>query len=190
MQRILVTGSPDAIAPVVEELEGGDAELVVLDDVTRLTEDLRALEPASVSCYVQMPVSVSPTGETAVSRLHSFLEQGLLTRFVLVDAVLPALAADASVLLVGGHTPGDRHLPDDRHARLALLSVLAHAVHADRLPATTDVRVLDRVTSPHDIAATAIGNGPAEPAPERTPEQDRAYADWRTELVGLGLTEF
>jgi hypothetical protein len=192
MQRIVVTGSPEAVGPAVAAIEAAGAEAVGLDDPARLVDQLRALEPGSVSCYVQLPVALVPGGTTAVSRLHSFLEQGLLTRFVLADAVLPALAPDAAVVLVGGHSAADQHMPDDREARRSLLVVLAHAVHADRAPATTRVRVLAHDASPQDVANAALGR--EEPAdddtPSRSPEQRRAYADWRTELVGLGMAEY
>ena len=119
---------------------------------------LQKLDPGSVGCYVQLPVGITPSGETAVSRVHSFLEEGLLTRFRLVDAVLPALAEDATVLLVGGHTQVEQQAPDDQGARRALLTVLAHAVRADRAPVATRVRVLDH---------TQHGGGDRRPRPHR-----------------------
>jgi hypothetical protein len=129
MSAVLVTGSPEAVEPVVAAVRAAGAEAVgVTTDVLAALEEL---EPGSVGCYVQLPVGIAPSGDTAVSRVHSFLEQGLLTRFRLVDAVMPALAEDATVLLVGGHTQVGQQAPDDQSARRALLTVLAHALRAD-----------------------------------------------------------
>ena len=121
--------------------------------------------------------------------MHSFLEQGLLTRFRLADAVLPALAEDASVILVGGHTQGGA--PDDLSARKALLTVLAHALRADRAPTVTRVRVLDHTHTATEIADLAVtGRGPSqEQRSARSVEAVRAYEDWRTELFGLARAE-
>ncbi len=192
MHTILVTGSAQAVEPLVTEIRAAGAEALPYTDDAGLVDQLRGLEPGSVSCYVQLPVTVVPAGDTVVARVHSFLEQGLLTRFTLAEAALPALAADASVLLVGGHTPADRHLPDNHSARVALMDVLAHAVQADRLPADTRVQVLDHGSTPKEIAELAVtGRGGAvEEPPARSPERERAYEDWRTELVGLGMGEY
>ena len=191
MHTILVTGSAQAVEPLVTEIRAAGAEAEPYIVGAGLVDELRGLEPGSVSCYVQLPVTLIPTGDTAVARVHSFLEQCLLTRFTLADAVLPALAADASVLLVGGHTPADRHMPDNYHARLALMDVLADAVQAE-LPADLRVQVLEHQSTAKEIAELAVtGRGAArEEEHARSPERERAYEDWRTELVGLGMGEF
>jgi hypothetical protein len=191
MRTVLVTGSPEAAAPVLEAVRSMGAETIGLTDPSGLVTALGELEPGSISCYVQLPVGIAPEGETAVSRVHSFLEQGLLTRFRLADAVLPALADDATVVLVGGHTPVEQQVPDDQSARLALLAVLAHAVRADRAPIATRVRVLDHYSTPQEIADIALtGRGPSqEQATARSAEATRAYEDWRTELFGLARAE-
>jgi hypothetical protein len=189
MGVVLVSGSPEAVEPVVAAVRaaGGDTVGLTADVLAAL----EALDPGSVSCYVQLPVGIAPAGDTAVSRVHSFLEQGLLTRFRLVDAVLPALAEDASVLLVGGHTQVEQQAPDDQSARRALLTVLAHALRADRAPRVTRVRVLDHTQTAAEIADLAVtGRGPSqEQRSARTAESTRAYEDWRTELFGMARAE-
>jgi hypothetical protein len=191
MRTVLVTGSPEAVEPVVAAVRAAGADGVGITADTDLVAALRNLDPGSVSCYVQLPIGISPSGDTAVSRVHSFLEQGLLTRFRLVDAVLPALADDASVLLVGGHTQVEQQAPDDQSARRALLTVLAHAVRADRAPVATRVRVLDHSHTAADIADLAVtGRGPSqEQRSARSAESVRAYEDWRTELFGMARAE-
>lgn len=191
MPTVLVTGSTEGVDPVLDAVRAAGAGAIGLTDPARLVEDLRALEPGSVSCYVQLPVALTPEGDNAVTRVHSFLEQGLLTRFVLADAARPALSAEASVVLVGGHTPLERQAPDDQGARLALLNVLAHAIRADRAPTLTRVRVLDHSCTAAEIADLAVtGRAPRGEQPtERSAEALRAYQDWRTELVALASVE-
>ena len=191
MRTVLVTGSPEAVEPVVAAVRAAGADGVGITADTDLVATLRELDPGSVSCYVQLPIGISPSGDTAVSRVHSFLEQGLLTRFRLVDAVLPALDDDASVLLVGGHTQVGQQAPDDQSARRALLTVLAHALRADRAPVVTRVRVLDHSNTASEIADLAVtGRGPSqEQRSARSAESTRAYEDWRTELFGMARAE-
>jgi len=189
MSAVLVTGSPEAVEPVVAAVRAAGAEAVGV--TTGVLAALEELEPGSVGCYVQLPVGIAPSGDTAVSRVHSFLEQGLLTRFRLVDAVMPALAEDATVLLVGGHTQVGQQAPDDQSARRALLTVLAHALRADRAPVATRVRVLDHSNTASEIADLAVtGRGPSqEQRSARSAESTRAYEDWRTELFGMARAE-
>jgi len=191
MSTVLVTGSPEAVEPVVAAVKAAGAEAVGLTADIDLVEALQKLDPGSVGCYVQLPVGITPSGDTAVSRVHSFLEQGLLARFRLVDAVLPALSEDATVVLVGGHTQVEQQAPDDQGARRALLSVLAHAVRADRAPVATHVQVLDHTNTAAEIADLAVtGRAPSqEQRSARSAEAVRAYEDWRTELFGLARAE-
>lgn len=191
MRTVLVTGSPEAATPVLEAVRSMGAEAIGLTEASGLVTALGELEAGSVSCYVQLPVGIAPEGESAVSRVHSFLEQGLLTRFRLADAVRPALTDDATVVLVGGHTLVEQQAPDDQGARLALLTVLAHAVRADRAPIMTRVSVLDHSNTAQEIADIALtGRGPSqEQATARSAEAIRAYEDWRTELFGLARAE-
>jgi len=104
---------------------------------------------------------------------------------------MPALAEDATVLLVGGHTQVGQQAPDDQSARRALLTVLAHALRADRAPVATRVRVLDHSNTASEIADLAVtGRGPSqEQRSARSAESTRAYEDWRTELFGMARAE-
>ena len=81
--------------------------------------------------------------------------------------------------------------PDDQGARRALLSVLAHAVRADRAPVATHVQVLDHTNTAAEIADLAVtGRAPSqEQRSARSAEAVRAYEDWRTELFGLARAE-
>jgi len=193
---VLVTGSPERVEQVVTALRAAGAEAVGRTDLDRLDAELAAFAPGSLAGYVQLPVSLQVTGETVVSRVRGFLESGLLSRFRLAEAVLPALSADSRVLLVAGHTPVDRSTPDDQAARVAFLEVLAHAIRADLAPAKVRVRVLDHRQPPADIARLALAEPPA-PAPGRWPEQrnlaereaELSYQDWRTEVLGLARIE-
>jgi hypothetical protein len=184
MRTVLVTGSPEAATPVLEAVRSMGAEAIGLTEASGLVTALGELEAGSVSCYVQLPVGIAPEGESAVSRVHSFLEQGLLTRFRLADAVRPALTDDATVVLVGGHTLVEQQAPDDQGARLALLTVLAYAVRADRA-VMTRVRVLDHLPAQEiaDIALT--GRGPSQEATARSAEAIRAYEDGGPSSSGL-----
>src|SRR5436190_2049289 len=181
MRTVLVTGSAEAVEPVVAAARAAGADAVGLTADTDLVTALRKLDPGSVGCYVQLPVGIIPEGDTAVSRVHSFLEQGLLTRFRL----------DASVLLVGGHTQVGQQAPDDKSARRALLTVLANAVRADRARVATHVRVVDHTHTAAEIADLAVtGRGPSqERRSARSAEAVRAYEDWRTELFGMASAE-
>ena len=191
MRTVLVTGSSEAVEPVLAAVRAAGADAVGLTADADMIAALRKLDPGSVGCYVQLPVAITPSGETAVSRVYSFLEEGLLTRFRLVDAVLPALSEDATVLLVGGHTQVEQQAPDDQSARQALLGVLAHAVRADRAPVATHVQVLDHTNTAEEIADLALtGRAPSqERRSARSAEAVRAYEDWRTELFGTATAE-
>lgn len=187
MGTVVVSGSAEAAEPVVAALRMAGAKAVAVTGAEQLVAALKMLPPRSLGAYVQLPVLLEPGGDTVVSRVRSLLEDGLLTRFALADAVVPALAKDASVVLVGGHTPVETSAPDDQPARLAMLNVLAHAIRADRAPVRTRVRVLDHTQTATAIAQVALTSGaaPDRPAPPPSHEAARAYADWRSELLGL-----
>ena len=88
------------------------------------------MAPGTLDCYVQLPRQTMVSGPTLVDRIHEFLSEGLLKRFETTSRVLPLLAAEACVVLVAGNIPGGA-TPDDRHARIDLLRVLARAILAD-----------------------------------------------------------
>ena len=59
MSTVLVTGSPEAVEPVVTAVRAAGAEVVgvTADVLTALQE----LEPGSVGCYVQLPIGIAPS---------------------------------------------------------------------------------------------------------------------------------
>ena len=73
----------------------------------------------------------------------------------------------------------------------AQLTVLAHALRADRAPVATRVWVLDHTNTAAEIADLAVtGRGPSqEQRSARSAESVRAYEDWRTELFGMARAE-
>jgi hypothetical protein len=194
---VLVTGSAERVAAVSAALQAAGARVLSASSPDLLADEVGRLPPDSLSCYVQLPVALTPRGADVVSRVRSFLDQGLLTRFRLAETVLPALARDGRVILVAGHTPMQAQVPDDEAARIALLHVLAHAIRADTAPANVRVRV---VVAGHDVdeivtlALAADVGGSAPGAATRTEPalhgEQMSYADWRTEVLGLATIEF
>lgn len=191
--KALVSGCDERVGQVAEALRAEGADVVAVEDPSRLREVALALDPASLSCYVQLPVRVEATGQTLVGRVRTFLQEGLLARFDAVDAVLPALKDDATVVLVSGNTAvtSDR-MPDDAAARFALLNVLAHAVRAEKAPGMVRVRMLERDTETSDIAAVALRGERRRPlgmAQIHAREAELSYEDWRAEIMGLATVE-
>jgi hypothetical protein len=191
----LVTGSAGPAEDVAAALRVVGVEVVTVTDTETLADEVTSLAPGSLDCYVQLPVVLHPTGDTVVARVRAFLENGLLTRFRLAETVLPALAGDGRVLLVRGHTPVDGSTPDDQAARQAFLDVLAHAIRADKAPATVRVRIVSDERSAADIARLALRG---ESTSRRTVrsydlaarEEEKSYQDWRTEVMGLVSVDF
>ena len=186
MARALVTGSGDRVAAVAELLRAEDLEVVTAAAPTAPD----AVEPGPIDHYVQLPVIVRPTGETLVSRVHSFLSAGLLGRFALVERLLPALAEGATVVLVSGNTAAtESALPDDESSRFALLHVLAHATRAELASRGVQVIVASGSRTDRELVRFALRGGEdpeTRPARERAEEiSDEQYQDWRTEMMGL-----
>jgi hypothetical protein len=99
-----------------------------------------------IDYYVQLGVTVPARGDTNVRRAHTFLNDGLLERFLAAEPVMPLLADTATMLLVTGNLPAEIADLDDRNARFALLRVFAHAMRADLAPSR--IRDLSRGTAP------------------------------------------
>ncbi|HMA47362.1 MAG TPA: hypothetical protein VKP11_09205 [Frankiaceae bacterium] len=168
------------------------AEVVAVTDLDALPDAVSSLRPGSVDAYVQLPVYIKPEGDTVVSRVHSFLEHGLIARFTAAETVVPLLSDQARVVLVGGNTPRDPSSPDDQPARLSLLQVLAHALRADKAPHPVRVHVVDHERSAEQVASIALTGGPAQGEALRElaqREPDMSYEDWRTEVLGLVTVE-
>ncbi|NMH96325.1 hypothetical protein [Pseudonocardia acidicola] len=186
MVRALVTGSGDRVAEVADRLSAEGLEVLTAADAAQL-DDLDLDGP--IDHYVQLPVTVRPIGDTLVGRVRSFLSDGLLGRFALVERVLPALADGASVVLVSGNVPAGAALPDDQHSRLALLHVLAHATRAELAARGVRVTVASGSRTDLELVRFALRGGEdpaarlvAEPSEQISAKQ---YEDWRTEVMGL-----
>ncbi len=189
MTTVLVTGGGDRLDEVSSAVKGTGAEVVVVDTPDRLGEVVRG---KTFDAYVQLPVAMTPPEGSLVAKVEQFLTQGLLSRFRAAATVLPNLAPEATVILVGGQTNIDVDAPDDREARVALMRVLAHALRAERAPERLTVRTVDHSWTADQIAAKATGSGASEvPSPSAGDEGiGQAYADWRAEVVGLMRVEF
>ncbi|GEL19631.1 hypothetical protein [Pseudonocardia asaccharolytica] len=171
---------------MAERLAAEGMEVVTAGDFA----ELAALDlEAGLDHYVQLPVAVHPAGQTLVGRVRSFLSEGLLGRFALLDRLLPVLTSAKTVVLVSGNTPGTTALPDDEHSRLALLHVLAHATRAELAPHGVAVTVVNGARTDIEIVRFALRGGAdptarlvGEPGEQVTSKQ---YEDWRTEVMGL-----
>jgi hypothetical protein len=153
-------------------------------------------ETGPLDFYVQLGLTVPVRGETVVRRVHAFLDDGLLERYLTADRVRPMLAPDAVVLLVAGNTPTEVTAPDDQAARVALLRVLAHALRADLAPDRVRVRVVTGERTDGELVGCALGGGKdplAEPATAVDREDEgtagRGYEDWRAAVLGMFQVE-
>ncbi len=186
-KRTLITGSPDRVVALAK------AFAAVGDDTVTL-EQMDQMDPgARVDRYVQLGFTVPARGETVVRRVHSFLNDGLLERFAVVERILPLLNDEATVLLVAGNQSAAAAAPDDHAARLSLLRVLAHAIRADQAPNPVRVRVISGGLSDADIVGFAR-SGAKDPraevlSPPEVSTSESSYQDWRTEVLGLAQVE-
>jgi hypothetical protein len=188
MTTVLVTGGGERLDQVASAVKATGADAVVVDTPDRLGE---IVSGQTFDAYVQLPVAMTPPEGSLVSKVEQFLTQGLLSRFRAAATVLPSLAPQATVILVGGQTNIDVDAPDDREARVALMRVLAHALRAERAPERLTVRTVDHSWTAEQIAARVTGQTPETPAPSGGDEGiGQAYADWRAEVVGLMRVEF
>lgn len=183
MRRALVTGSGERVAVIAELLTGEGVEVTVADP-----SEVGGLDPGRIDHYVQLPVTVHPVGDSLVGRVRSFLAEGLLGRFALVERLLPALAEHATVVLVAGNIT-DSVLPDDESSRFGMLNVLAHATRAELAPRGVRVVVADGTQTDSELVRTALrgGDGPTSGLGEAPPGtvSDKRYQDWRTEVMGV-----
>lgn len=189
MATVLVTGAPERSAEVASALRDAGAEAVVVDDLHRLEE---AVSGQDFDGYVQLPVLIKASGESVVGRVEQFLTEGLLSRFHAATTVLPCLGPSARVVLVAGHTSIDVDAPDDAAARSALLRVLAHALRAERAPNRLSVKICDRTWTAAELAGAVLRPSERRTPPTADPSDATAtaYADWRTEVLGLMGAEF
>lgn len=187
----LVTGSAGRVAEV------GDALEQVGYEVTRIPGPLEGpgafdgMAPGSINCYVQLPQETTVSGDTLVERVREFLAFGLLSRFEAASAALRLLGTDSTVLLVTGNLPGAA-TPDDRHARIDLLRVLARAILAECGEGDVRAVVVGNHRSADDIAQIALNRG--DEGRRRTAEvaaisPDLPYADWQREMTLITTEE-
>ena len=193
VSTVVVTGAAERVAAVSDALRQAGAEVIAVDDLARLDSALAGIAPGSLDGYVQLPVHAAARGTSVVERVRNFLEDGLLTRFVVASTILPALSDKARVVLVGGNTLVEASAPDDQSARVALLGVLAHAIKADKSTTGVEVKVLSHEELDEDVAAVTLG---AEPTREQNladlleREPKMSFDDWRIEVMGLVNGEF
>ena len=86
------------MASVSEALREAGAEVIAVDDLARLNSTLAGIAPGSLDGYVQLPVHAAARGTSVVERVRNFLEDGLLTRFVVASTILPAAEILAMVV--------------------------------------------------------------------------------------------
>jgi len=188
----LVTGSKERAEEVRQALERAGFTVTQTGGLPKDLEAVcSAMAPGSLDCYVQLPRQTPVSGPTLVGRIHEFLSEGLLKRFETAGMVLPFLSSEASVMLVAGNIPGGA-TPDDRHARIDLLRVLARAILADC--DKTDIRavVVGQECSAEEIADIALHGGNEkrrrqEKVAALSPEMP--YEDWQREFLTLTANE-
>lgn len=188
----LVTGSAARVADVGDALEKeGFAVTRVGEDRDALAAACAAVAPGSLGCYVQLPGDTTVDSPSLVERVRQFLAKGLLARFEAAAVVQPLLAPDACVVLVAGNLPGAA-TPDDRHARIDLLRVLARALlsesHEDDLRAV----VVGYDRSPEEIAEIAANRGEVRrrrAAAVASLPNSLNYADWQREVLSMTTSE-
>lgn len=185
MARALVTGSGERVSAVAGLLEKEGLEVHAVTG----RDGLGGIgDGGDIAHYIQLPSRVRPVGETLVGRVRSFLTDGLLGRYAVVEQLLPTLADGATVVLVSGNTP-DGALPDDAQSRLALLHVLAHATRAELGGREVRVVVASGACDDEELVTFALRGG--EDPRARLSDQpadavtDKQYQDWRTEMMGL-----
>jgi hypothetical protein len=187
-QTALVTGSPARVADVADALEKvGFAVLRAGPDPEGLAAACGQLSPSSLGCYVSLPRERVVSAPTLVERVREFLVQGLLARFDAATTVLPFLGPEACVLLVAGNLPGAA-TPDDHHARIDLLRVLARAILAECLDRDVRAVVVGHDHSAEEIADLALRRGDEHGrrvAQVAALPADLNYEDWQREVLSL-----
>src|SRR2546423_14616925 len=128
--RALVTGSPARVDDVAAALEQAGFSVVRVPEPEDLSAVCAGIDPGSLGCYVQLPRETHVDAPSLIGRVRQFLAGGLLARFESASTVVPCMAKDGCVVLVAGNLPGAA-TPDDRHARIDLLRVLARAILAE-----------------------------------------------------------
>ena len=189
-ERALVTGAAARVDAVAAALEEAGYSVVRVAEPDDLAEACAGIEPNSLSCYVQLPKDTRVDAPSLIGRVRQFLAEGLLSRFEQAATVVPSVAKDGCVLLVAGNLPGAA-TPDDRHARIDLLRVLARAVLAECEGGDVRAVVVADDRSPAEIAEIARrrGDRSGKKAAEVAAIGDMNYADWQREFLSLTTEE-
>ena len=189
--RALVTGSAARVDDVAAALEQAGFSVVRVPEPGDLGGACTGIEPGSLACYVQLPKETKVEGPSLIGRVRQFLAEGLLARFESAATVLPCLAKDGCVVLVAGNLPG-ASTPDDRHARIDLLRVLARAILAESEGSDVRAVVVGNDRSSAEIADIALRRGDEsgkKAAEVAALPGDLNYADWQREFLSLTTEE-
>jgi hypothetical protein len=186
----LVTGSATRVEEVSAALEEAGYKVLRVPEPDDVTAACAGIEPGSLACYVQLPKDTRVDAPSLIGRVRQFLAEGLLARFEQAATVVPCVAKDGCVILVAGNLPGAA-TPDDRHARIDLLRVLARAVLAECDGSEVRAVVVGNDRSPRDIAdiARRKGDEAGKKAAEVAAIGDMNYADWQREFLSLTTEE-
>ena len=186
----LVTGSATRVEEVSAALEECGYKVLRVPEPNDVAAACSGIEPNSLACYVQLPKETKVDGPSLIGRVRQFLAEGLLTRFEQASTVIPALAKDGLVVLVAGNLPGAA-TPDDRHARIDLLRVLARAILAECEGNDVRAVVVANDRSPAEIAEIVrrLGDESVKKAAEVAAIGDMNYADWQREYLTLTTEE-
>jgi hypothetical protein len=186
----LVTGAPARVGEVSGALEEAGYKVLQVPEPGDVGAACSGIEPGSLACYVQLPKETKVEGSSLIGRVRQFLAEGLLARFEQASAVIPYMAHDGCVVLVAGNLPGAA-TPDDRHARIDLLRVLARAILAECEGNDVRAVVVANDRSPADIAEIARhkGDESGKKAAEVAAIGDMNYADWQREYLTLTTEE-
>jgi hypothetical protein len=186
----LVTGSPNRVDDVSAALQEVGYSVVRVPEPGDVAKACAGIEPGTIACYVQLPKETRVDAPSLIGRVRQFLSEGLLARFEQASVVVPCLAKDGCVVLVAGNLPGAA-TPDDRHARIDLLRVLARAVLAECEGGDVRAVVVAYDRSPAEIAdiARRRGDQAGKKAAEVAALGDMNYADWQREYLTLTTEE-
>jgi hypothetical protein len=184
--KALVTGSANRVEQVSDALEQAGFEVLRVPEGGDVGGTAAGIEPGTLACYVQLPKETTVDAPSLIGRVRQFLAEGLLARFEQASATVPALAKDGCVILVAGNLPG-ASTPDDRHARIDLLRVLARAVIAECEGNDVRAVVVGNDRTPAEIADIALRKGDehGKKAAEVAALGDMNYADWQREFLSL-----
>lgn len=128
MPHILVSGIGDLVEPVAEALRSQNCSVVVVGDATEVAAAAKDAGLRAFDGYVQLPARFGLLGDTAVDRIHHFVVDGIMARYPMMSAALPALRPGARITFTPAVLPAEVATDDDVDARAALLRVLARAV--------------------------------------------------------------